>query len=151
MSEDTQVTPDDTAPEVEVTDTAPEAGQVSEPEPPAEDEPQTFSADYVKQLREEAAAHRVKAKRTDEANERMVRTIAQMDGRLHDAGDVALSDDMLDESGIVDPDRVRESIAALIEAKPHLAKPRITTPMPMGVRQDVEPPPSLFSLVRERI
>ncbi|GAB3213313.1 hypothetical protein GCM10027294_43700 [Marinactinospora endophytica] len=38
-------------------------------QPPATPEPQTFTADYVKQLRDEAAANRVKAKEAETARE----------------------------------------------------------------------------------
>jgi hypothetical protein len=138
----------------EATDeTATEATTPETPEatPEGDTEPTTFTADYVKELREEAAAHRIKAKRTDAANERMVRTIAEMDGRLFDAEDLTMSDDMLDEDGIAQPERVREAISTLIESKPHLAKRTPTTPLPMGVRETEEPAPSLFQMVRERM
>lgn len=140
--------------------TEPMPDQVADPEPVADevtdtdqaaDEADTFSAEYVKQLREEAAAHRIKAKRTDEANERMVRAVAQMDGRLINADEVTLTDAMLDDDGIADPTKVREVIGELIAAKPYLAKRTPTTPLPMGVRQEIEPPPSLFQMVRERL
>lgn len=147
MNEIIEPTPDEVAaPELQI-DQVPEAGSDTDQMP----EPDTFSADYVKQLREEAAAHRVKAKRTDEANERMVRAVAQMDGRLVNADEVTLTDAMLDGDGIADPDKVRAVIGELIAAKPYLAKRTPTTPLPMGVRQEIEPPPSLFSLVRERL
>lgn len=147
MNEIIEPTPDEVAATEPQIDQVPETGTDTDQEP----EPDTFSADYVKQLREEAAAHRVKAKRTDEANERMVRAVAQMDGRLVNADEVTLTDAMLDDDGIADPDKVRAVIGELIAAKPYLAKRTPTTPLPMGVRQEIEPPPSLFSLVRERL
>lgn len=147
MSETTESTTEATD-EATTEATTPETVEAA---PDSETEPTTFTADYVKQLREEAAAHRVKAKRTDEANARMVRTIAEMDGRLFDADDIALADDMLDDDGIVQPDKVRDAISQLVTAKPHLGKRKPTTPLPMGVRQDDEPAPSLFQVVRERL
>jgi len=146
VNEATEATPD-----TETGTETPHDTEAVEPTPEGEAEPQTFDLSYVQELRSEAAAHRVKAKRTDEANEVLVRTIAQMDGRLHDPQDVGLSDDMLDDRGIVSPEKVQESIAALIEAKPHLAKQTPRTPLPMGVQANVEQPPSLLQMVRERM
>jgi hypothetical protein len=121
------------------------------PEVSQDAEPQTFSADYVKQLRDEAAAHRVKAKRLDEANRRTVAGIAELDGRLINPAEITLTADMLDENGIVDKSRVQAAIHALLQDKPYLAKRTPTTTLPQGVRQDVEQPVSLFQLVRERM
>jgi hypothetical protein len=116
-----------------------------------ESEPETFSADYVKALREEAASHRVKAKKITDANERLVRTMIEMDGRLINPDDLPVSDEMLDEDGIADSRKVQEAIQSLLDDRPYLARRTPRAPLPQGVRQDVEQTPSLFSLVRERI
>ena len=115
-----------------------------------ETEPETFSADYVKSLREEAAAHRVKAKRTDEANARLVQALAQADGRLIESSELTFTDDLIDESGIVSSEKVRAAIDALIAAKPYLASRRPVTPIAQGVQQQVPETPGLFQLIRER-
>lgn len=115
-----------------------------------ETEPETFSADYVKSLREEAAAHRVKAKRTDEANARLVQALAQADGRLIESSELTFTDDLIDESGIVSSEKVRAAIDALIAAKPYLASRRPVTPITQGVQQQVPETPGLFQLIRER-
>lgn len=148
MSEQaTEATVDEAAP---VPTDAVEASQDT-PEVSQDAEPQTFSADYVKQLRDEAAAHRVKAKRLDEANRRTVAGIAELDGRLINPDEITLTDDMLDDNGIVDKSRVQAAIHALLQEKPYLGKRTPTTTLPQGVRQDVEQPVSLFQLVRERM
>ena len=112
---------------------------------------QTFSADYVKQLRDEAASQRIKAKRIDEANARLLRSMVEVDGRLFDPSDLTLSADLLDDDGLTDKTKVQAAIQSLIDAKPHLAKRTPTTPLPQGARQDVGEPVSLFGLVKARL
>lgn len=119
-------------------------------DPGTEEAPETFSADYVRDLREEAAAHRVKAKRVDDANARLVAAYATADGRLVDVEALTMSDDILDDDGLVDPAKVTAAIADLIAAKPYLASRKPTTPLPQGVREDVPTMPGLFDLIRER-
>ena len=121
-----------------------------QPEPTPQDAPETFSADYVRDLREEAAAHRVKAKRVDEANARLVAAYAAQDGRLVDVEALPMSEDMLDDEGLVDPEKVAAAIGDLITAKPYLASRKPTTPLPQGVREDVPTTPSLFDFIRQR-
>ena len=112
--------------------------------------PETFGADYVRQLREESAAHRVKAKRIDDANTRLVAAYAAADGRLVDVDALAYSDDLTGDDGLIDREKVAEAIAKLVEAKPYLASRRPTTPLPQGVREDVPTVPGLFDLIRQR-
>lgn len=131
--------------EVEVAPEAPEAEQV-EPE-----QVETFAAEYVAKLREESAAHRIKAKKVDDANARLVAAYAKADGRLVDVDALTYSEAMLDDDGLVDAAKVTEAVAALIEAKPYLASRTPTTTLPQGVRQDVPTAPGLFDLIRERV
>ena len=112
--------------------------------------PETFGADYVRQLREESAAHRVKAKRIDDANTRLVAAYAAADGRLVDVDALAYSDDLTGDDGLVEREKVADAIAKLVEAKPYLASRRPTTPLPQGVREDVPTVPGLFDLIRQR-
>ena len=114
-------------------------------------EPATFSADYVKALREESAAHRVKSKRIDEANERLLRIVVASDGRLINADELTLVDELLDDTGITDPGKVAKAIGDLITSKPYLAARRPTTTIPQGVKPQNEPAPSLFQMVQDRI
>lgn len=121
-----------------------------EVEPAPEVEPDTFSAEYVKTLREEAAAHRVKAKRTDEANARLVQALAKADGRLIESSELMFSDELIDDQGIVSDDKVRAAIDSLIQAKPYLASRRPSTPMVQGVQPQLPDTSGLFTLIRER-
>jgi hypothetical protein len=113
-------------------------------------EAETFSAEYVKTLREEAASHRVKAKRTDEANVRLLQALAQADGRLIEAGELAFTSDLIDDDGIVDGAKVTAAIDALIAMKPYLASRRPTMTIAQGVQTQVPETPGLFALIRER-
>lgn len=137
----------DNAPEIDPQVEAPADEQL---DPSTEEAPESFSADYVRDLREEAAAHRVKAKRVDDANARLVAAYATADGRLVDVEALTMSEDMLDDDGLVDPEKVAQAIADLIAAKPYLASRKPTTPLPQGVREDVPAMPGLFDLIRER-
>ena len=115
-----------------------------------DDQSATFTADYVKALREESAGHRIKAKRIDEANHRLLRSVAESDGRLINVDELGSSDDLLDDDGIIDPIKVRDAIGALIESKPYLATRRPITAIPQGVQGRITDMPSLFNLVAER-
>ncbi len=110
----------------------------------------TFSAEYVAQLREESAAHRVKAKRIDSANDRLVAAYAAADGRLVDVEALTFDEALLDGDGLVDRAKVADAIAALIEAKPYLASRTPATVLPQGVRADAPAAPGLFDLIRQR-
>lgn len=134
------------APEVEL-EVAPEAA-VQEAEA---EQVETFGADYVAKLREESAAHRVKAKKVDDANSRLVAAYAAADGRLVDVDALTYTDALLDDDGLVDKSKVADAIAALVEAKPYLASRTPTTTLPQGVRQDAPAAPGLFDLIRERV
>lgn len=113
--------------------TTPETTEQVVAEPTAEVE-QTFDAEYVSKLRAEAAEHRVKAKRVDDLARQLVRSLAQVDGRLIDVNDLAFDPQLLDDDGLVDNDRVIAAIDALIETKPHLAKQRPTPIAAQGAR-----------------
>lgn len=112
---------------------------------------ETFSAEYVTQLREESAAHRVKAKRIDSANARLVAAYAAADGRLVDVEALTFDEALLDDDGLVDRDKVAAAIAALIEAKPYLASRTPATVLPQGVRADAPAAPGLFDFIRDRV
>lgn len=118
--------------------------------PLADDAPETFSADYVRELREESAAHRVKAKKVDDANARLVSAYVAADGRLVDPDAIAYADELVGDDGLVDREKVSAAIASLVEAKPYLASRKPTAPLPQGVREDVPTMPGLFDFIRER-
>lgn len=130
-----EITPDPT-PEVEV-------------DTDASGEPESFSRDYVEKLRNEASSARVRAKRTDDANARLVAAYAAADGRLVDVDALAYDESLLDDEGLVDRDKVTAAVDAAVAAKPYLRK---STSLPMGVRPDAPTePPGLFTLARRAI
>lgn len=137
----------------EPTPEAPEQVTETPPETPSEatSEPETYSAEYVKELRAEAAERRVKAKRVDSANERLVNAYAAQDGRLVNPAELTYSEALLDDDGLVDPDKVSAAIGELVAAKPYLANQRPPQPIAQGVREDVPDQPGLFSLLRDRM
>ena len=115
---------------IEPTNVEPEvAAEPAQPE-------QTFDADYVAKLRNEAAEHRVKAKRSDDLARQLVRALAKADGRLIDADDLAYDSAYLDDDGLVDVDKVTAAIDTLVERKPHLAAQRPTSTLPQGARPE---------------
>lgn len=89
-----------------------------------DDDGQTFDRAYVQRLRDEAAAHRVKAKRVDVVTQRLVTAMAAQTNRLADPSDLAFSEDLLDADGLPDPEKVTAAVDDLIARKPHLASRR---------------------------
>lgn len=136
MTDQTQTT-DDAPVSVEETSEA-----LSNSESPQEAD-STFDPAYIAQLRQEAAEGRVKAKRADALARQAVKAIAAGDGRLIDADDLAFDAQFLDEEGLVDSDRVRAAIAALVERKPHLAARRPSSSLTQGA----QPEPGQVSLL----
>jgi len=118
---------------------------------PESEETATFSADYVKELRDEAASHRIKAKRVDDANLKLARALVEIDGRLVNPEEFTVTDELLDDNGIVDSIKVQAAIAELVTSKPYLSKSKAITPITQGMQTEMESTPSLFALVRERI
>ncbi len=114
---------------------------------PNEAAPEVFDRAYVQKLREEAAGHRVKAKRTDALNARLATAHAALTGKLADPTDLPFTDDLLDDDGLVDEDKVRAAVDALLERKPHLASRRPTGDVGQGARP-TEPEFSLAGLLR---
>jgi hypothetical protein len=87
----------------------------------AEQQPETFSREYVENLRSEAAGYRTRAKTADVLAQRLTTALAAATGRLADASDLPHSDDLLDDDGLVDEVKVEAAVADLLAAKPHLA------------------------------
>ncbi|WP_019874169.1 hypothetical protein [Sporichthya polymorpha] len=115
-------------------------GQTSDSAPPVEPpggagdqpgggegtEPKTYDEDYVKNLRDEAATARVKAKRGEEAEKRL-RDLAIANAVrdiLTQPDDLAWNDAYADENGFPDPEKILAAAEELIKAKPYLARPR---------------------------
>ncbi len=105
----------------------------------AEDEgTETFDRAYVQKLRDEAAGHRVRAKRADALAARLVTAQAALTSKLADPTDLPFDDDLLDDDGLVDEDKVRVAVDALIKRKPHLAARRPTGNVGQGARAETQ-------------
>jgi len=130
-----------------------ETGLSAQPDPAAEggssreDVTETFDRDYVQKLRDEAASHRVKAKRTDALNARLATAQAAVTGKLADPTDLPFTDDLLDDDGLVDEYKVSAAIDELIKRKPHLAARRPTGDVGQGARPEV-PEVGLAAMLR---
>lgn len=98
-------------------------------------EAQSFPAEYVQQLRQEAADYRTRSK---SLSTELVHAWAAVDGRLLDPTDLPVSAVDTGEDGAISRDAVSAAIDALVKAKPHLAAQR-PAPMPQGVRAESEP------------
>lgn len=91
-----------------------------------EDEPgKTYDAAYVAKLREEAAVHRVRAKRAEDAEAKLRELAIAAAARdvLTDASDLPWSDTMADEDGWPDAAKITAAARELTERKPHLGRP----------------------------
>lgn len=126
--------------------TEPEDGATAPPEPA--EEPQSFDADYVKDLRAKAAEARVKAKRADALAAQAVAAIVRADGRLIDADLVEFTEDLIGTDGLIDAGKVAEHIAALVQAKPYLRRQTPTTPISQGVLPEPVDSVGLFARMR---
>ncbi len=104
---------------------------------PAPDEPtETFDREYVQKLRDEAAGHRVKAKRADALAAALVTAQAALTGKLADPTDLPFSGELLDDDGLVDEAKVRAAVDDLLARKPHLAARRPTGDVGQGARPE---------------
>lgn len=103
-----------------------------------EQEPDTFPREYVENLRKEAAEHRTgriaAEERADAAMSRLRLAAIHSATRdvLADPFDLPWSDDMADEDGWPDAEKITEAAAALVEAKPHMG--RVTGDVGQGYR-----------------
>ncbi len=101
-------------------------------------QPETFDREYVQKLRDEAAGHRVKAKRADALNARLATAQAALTGKLADPTDLPFTDELLDDDGLVDEAKVRAAVDALIVRKPHLAARRPSGDVGQGARPEAK-------------
>jgi hypothetical protein len=105
------------------------------PGPPGE----TFTRAYVEELRQEAAKHRTNSKKADELAQRLVASLVDATGKLHDPRDLAFTEALLDPDGYPDPEKVTEAVEALIKDRPHLARIRPVGDVGQGVTSDSNP------------
>ncbi len=131
----------------EIEDAGPTGPKIDEASPTGETEPVTFDREYVQKLRDEAAGHRVRAKRTDALNARLATAQAALTGKLADPTDLPFTDDLLDDDGLVDEDKVHAAVDDLLQRKPHLAARRPTGNVGQGARPET-PEIGLADLLR---
>jgi hypothetical protein len=91
-----------------------------------DDDAQTFPASYVRQLREENANYRTRAKDRDALHAKLLDLVVAEGTRgvLEDSGDLRahVSDaELLDDAGMPDVDKVRAKAEELAAGRPHLA------------------------------
>lgn len=111
----------------------------------ASSEPQqTFDRKYVESLRKESAKYRDKAKRAEELEKRLHRSLVAQDGRLADPDDLEFNPDHLDN-----PDALSDAIANLVAKKPGLRAQRLSGDIGAGVREQPKPPTTdLLSIMK---
>ena len=96
----------------------PEDNEQVEGQEPETNENETFSREYVEELRSEAAQYRTRAKSADKYREALWAARVAADGRLVDADDLPMPDD----ADPLDADAVSAAVDELIERKPHLKR-----------------------------
>lgn len=104
---------------------APPVGEPGQPGEHSGEEQDTFPREYVERLRQEAAEHRTKAKRAEDAEDRL-RALAIAEaarGVLTDPSDLPWSDDLADSDGWPDSEKIRAAADELVTRKPYLARP----------------------------
>lgn len=114
-----------------------------------ESEPDTFTREYVVELRREAASHRAKAHAAEERADTLARTlwverVAAL-SLLADPTDLPYNADVLDN-----PDEIRRQAEELLAAKPHLRTRRITARAGQGERGHGDAEVSLAGMLRGR-
>ncbi len=94
--------------------------------------------EYVQKLRDEAAGHRVRAKRADALDARLATAQAALTGKLADPTDLPFTDHLLDDDGLVHEAKVQAAVDDLIKRKPHLAARRPTGNVGQGARPEAK-------------
>ena len=120
----------------ETTTEAPVEDAPTAPDGAVAPEPETFDREYVQKLRDEAAGHRVKAKRADALAASLVTATAALTGKLADPTDLPYDEALLDEDGYVDEAKVQAAVDELVKRKPHLAARRPRGDVGQGARPE---------------
>lgn len=109
-----------------------------------EEQQQAFDRKYVEKLRKESAKYRDKAKRAEELEKRLHRSMVAQDGRLADPDDMEFNPEHLD-----DADALSDAIASLVAKKPGLRAQRLSGDVGAGVREKPKPPTTdLLSIMK---
>lgn len=103
------------------------------------DETETFTREYVEELRRESAGYRERAKGADDLRHRLHDALVKIDGRLADSTDLAYADEHLDD--------IPAAITELIDRKPHLAR-KPNGDVGQGVRAESSVPTDFSGLFR---
>lgn len=110
------------------------------------EEGRTFPAEYVRQLRDEAAGHRTRAKEAEESlaplQQRLFTMLVEKTGRLADPSDLPFDAALIDDEGALD-----EAIESLLAAKPHLASRRVVGDVGQGAGKPRDGEVSLASIL----
>lgn len=123
--------------------------ETPEPDPQSRrEEPATFPRSYVEELRDEASRHRVRAKRAEDLAALVVTAWAAETGKLADATDLPVSDDLMDEDGMPDRAKVVAAVDELVTRKPHLRSTRPAGNVGQGARSETTAPISLAAMLR---
>lgn len=107
------------------------------PERPEGEE--TFDRAYVEKLRKESADYRTKAKRSDDLQARLLDAAIREGtaGVLEDPTDLRIEpEDVMDDDGFPDVEKVRAAAQELAKEKPHLARRRPAGDVGQGARQE---------------
>lgn len=108
------------------------------------DEPETFSREYVEQLRQENGKYRQRAQRADQYAHRLHTELVRATGRLADSTDLPFHEEHLD-----DPAALTEAIDHLLTRKPHLASRRPSGDIGQGALRPTSSV-DLTALLRQR-
>lgn len=143
---DTQTSPDATQPASEP-DSASQSTQGSDE--------LTFDAEYVRGLRNEARRHRTALREAEQQRDALQARLDVLDRahverlaaeRMHDPSDLLDRTDLADlraEDGTINEAAVREQVDALVQHRPHLARPPAGFDGGIrGTTQEPPPPPS---------
>jgi len=131
------VTENSTEPEVDVIGTDNVADDAEDVSESGHVEPETFDREYVQKLRDEAAGHRVKAKRADGLAAALVTAQAALTGKMADPTDLPYDEELLDDDGVPDEAKVQAAVEDLLRRKPHLAARRPRGDVGQGARPEV--------------
>ncbi|MDN5707304.1 hypothetical protein [Corynebacterium casei] len=109
-----------------------------------EEQQQAFDRKYVEKLRKESAKYRDKAKRAEELEKRLHRSLVAQDGRLADPDDMEFNPDHLH-----DADALSDAITKLVASKPGLKAQQLSGDVGAGVREKPKPPTTdLLSIMK---